>query len=643
MRLFLRGPHLLAALCLFALLCPAVARPEFFRNQPAATLTVTTTADNGPGSLRDAIAMASDGDTIQFDAALNGQTISLTSAELAIDKSITINGPGPNLLTVSRSSGTFRIFHVLPGRTVILEGLTIRNGNGNSNSGGGGVLNDHATVNINNCVIRQNSQSPFGRGGGLYNDGSAGSATSTILDTSVSNNAAAGYGGGIYNDAHNAGSVTLSLMNSSVNGNSAADYTDFFGDGRGGGIYSDGAGVNITITNSSVSNNTAGDHGSFNFPFGYGGGIYGNGTVTISNSTINGNSVGQSGGGISNYGTMTITNSTVSSNSAFGTHDGMNWTCYGGGIENNGTLTITNSTFSGNTANNGGIYNSNGRTFELGNTILKAGASGANIGGTVTSHGYNLSSDNGGGFLTGPGDQINTNPMLGPLQNNGGPTFTHQPLNGSPAIDAGDPSFTPPPLYDQRGFGYARVYNGRIDIGSLEVQPAPTPTPTPMPGISGVVIYCTNPALNPVPGVTMTLTGTSGGSTTTGAAGNYSFTGLIYGGNYTVTPTKTALSPGSPNISTVDVIATQRHFLNLGTPLSGCRLAAADVNGDSSVNTVDVVAIQRFFLGLSTGIDNVGKYQFTPANRTYTELGTSQFGQNYDTLVFGDVVAPFAE
>ena len=169
---------------------------------------------------------------------------------------------------------------------------------------------------------------------------------------------------------------------------------------------------------------------------------------------------------------------------------------------------------------------------------------------------------------------------------------------------------------------------------------APTVTPTPMPGISGVVIYCTNPALNPVPGVTMTLTGTSGGSTTTDAAGNYSFTGLMFGGNYTVTPTKTALSPGSPNISTVDVIATQRHFLNLGTPLSGCRLMAADVNGDSSVNTVDVVAIQRFFLGLSTGIANTGKYQFTPVNRTYTGLVSNQTGQNYDTLVFGDVAAP---
>jgi hypothetical protein len=68
--------------------------------------------------------------------------------------------------------------------------------------------------------------------------------------------------------------------------------------------------------------------------------------------------------------------------------------------------------------------------------------------------------------------------MLGPLQNNGGPTFTHALLPGSPAIDAGDPNFTPPPDYDQRGPGFVRVFNGRIDVGSFEVQPTPTPTAT---------------------------------------------------------------------------------------------------------------------------------------------------------------------
>ena len=137
-----------------------------------------------------------------------------------------------------------------------------------------------------------------------------------------------------------------------------------------------------------------------------------------------------------------------------------------------GTMQVTHSTMSNNSAFSGGSVLNLG-TFEIGNTILKTGASGGNIvnkSGTVTSLGYNLSNDDGGGFLTGHGDQINTDPLLGPLQNNGGPTFTHALLAGSPAIDTGDPNFTPPPLFDQRGPGFNRVVNGHIDIGSFEVQ-----------------------------------------------------------------------------------------------------------------------------------------------------------------------------
>jgi hypothetical protein len=99
--------------------------------------------------------------------------------------------------------------------------------------------------------------------------------------------------------------------------------------------------------------------------------------------------------------------------------------------------------------------------------------------GQVTSNGYNLSSDDGGGYLNGPGDQINTDPLLGPLQDNGGPTFTRELLPGSPAINAGDPNFVGPPDYDQRGPNYYRVRGGRIDVGSFEVQNPPSPSPTP--------------------------------------------------------------------------------------------------------------------------------------------------------------------
>src|SRR5438874_495646 len=203
-------------------------------------------------------------------------------------------------------------------------------------------------------------------------------------------------------------------------------------------------------------------------------------TVTISGLTItNGNANNQpvlDGGGMYNdHATLTLSNCTISDNSA---------QSYGGGINNVAGLTVTSTTFSGNSASFGGsIAIGNPVTVSIGDTVLNAGKMGGNIyndGGTVVSHGYNLSSDDGGGYLNGPGDQINTNPLLGPLQDNGGPTFTHALLPDSPAIDTGDPNFTPPPFFDQRGPGYPRVVNGRIDKGSFEVQaPSPTPTATP--------------------------------------------------------------------------------------------------------------------------------------------------------------------
>jgi predicted outer membrane repeat protein len=216
--------------------------------------------------------------------------------------------------------------------------------------------------------------------------------------------------------------------------------------------------------------------------FGRGGAIHndspvvdGSATLTVSNCTISGNSAYFYGGGVGNTaGIVQISNCTLSGNSAGGS---------GGGISteyDDAQVYISNCTLSGNSADvhGGGIYTQDDTTVAVTNTILKTGASGENIytfGGRVISQGYNLSNDNGSSYLNQSGDQINTDPVLGPLQDNGGPTFTHALLPGSPAIDAGDPNFTPPPLYDQRGPGYPRVVNGRIDKGSFEVQ-APHPS-----------------------------------------------------------------------------------------------------------------------------------------------------------------------
>jgi hypothetical protein len=394
--------------------------------------TVTNTADSGPGSLRNAITTASNGEIIDFAPGLQGDIL-LTTGELVIDQNVTINGPGADRMTIKRGIATgFRIVNIRPGKTVTIKSLTIFGGYADSGSGAG-IYNDNATLSLVNCVVEWNNAGVAG--GGIFSVG-----TLTISDCLISNNQAA-----------------------FSSGNPLGD---------GGGILSSGT---LTITSSTISDNFAAIYG--------GGIIASEGTAVITNSTISNNRAGQGNlgyayaGGIDNGGTLTMTDCTTSGNRATGQE-----TSGSGAVHNSGTLRIFNSTLSGNFGDEG-IYNEAASVLILGNTILKTG-NGRNITNaqgtvTITSLGYNLSSDDAGGFLTAIGDQINTDPMLGPLQDNGGPTFTHGLLTNSPAIDRGDPSFTPPPLSDQRG--YARVFNGRTDIGSLEVQPAPTPTPTPTP------------------------------------------------------------------------------------------------------------------------------------------------------------------
>ena len=174
--------------------------------------------------------------------------------------------------------------------------------------------------------------------------------------------------------------------------------------------------------------------------------------------------------------------------------------------------------------------------------------------------------------------------------------------------------------------------------------PTQTPSTSPTPGeISGTVFYCI--ALNlapgpPVPNVTLTLTGDANASTLSDTSGNYIFS-LPLGGVYNCSPSMAALVPAAAAIDATDVTAAQRHFLRIGPPLAGCKLAAADVDGSGTISMIDVIAIQRFSLGLSTGIGHTGTYKFSPARREYQGLEGNQPEQNFDAFVFGDVIPDF--
>lgn len=498
------------------------------------TIRVINRNDSGPGSLRQALAIANDGDTISF--AVTGRIV-LSSGELLVNKNITISGPGAANLVIDGNARS-RVFHIAFGHSVSINDLTVTNGVASGNppaNQGGGIYNDHSTLALNNCKLSGN-QADFG--GGIYNDGGLRNSSALTISNSAFRGNSAQFGGGIYNGGFDGGDATLTIDNSAFNDNSADFGGCIFNDSYTGNasltlrdsklsgnsahntgacIYNDvlkGYGTQ-TLNNLSLSNNSAGNSGgsiysadavsltlnncaiSHNSAQNWGGAIYNDGSqqgaawLTINSSTLNGNSA-STGGAIFNDGGqqgdthLQISNSTISSNSATN----------GGGIASNGyygfyvAVQIGNSTFSSNSASQtgGAIYIVGGGgekvIVSLANTILETGPMGGNIfsdAGTVSSLGYNLSNDNCGGYLTSPGDRTNTQPMLGPLQDNGGPTLTNALLPGSPAIDAGDSNFAPPPSYDQRGPGFDRVINGRVDIGAFEFQAASAPTPTSTP------------------------------------------------------------------------------------------------------------------------------------------------------------------
>lgn len=384
--------------------------------------------------------------------------------------------------------------------TATLSSVTIRN----SSAVIGGAIRNSGTMTIKGGSISNNSSSDSG--GGVYNSGSLTIQDSAILSFNTADAESEGSGAAIYNRG------TLTIAYATFEGNEA-DY--------GGAIYNSDKGT-IAVRRTTFKRNTStGDGPSYGGAIanygkatitdstirenvsrngrGYGGGVYNRGSMTISGSTINNNQALNffespellaAGGGIANTGSLSIANSTISSNSSDD---------FGGGLYNGnlGYLTgevityLNNVTIANNTADanksglgdGGGIYNADynsGHRIRFSNSIIAnnsdTGAQAPDIGGQVSSYGYNLVRSLSGGTIRNSqtGNKYNVDPKLGSLASNGGPTKTQALNTGSPAIDAGNTAKAGSGNYsceaiDQRsskrpnGSG-----SGRCDIGAYE-------------------------------------------------------------------------------------------------------------------------------------------------------------------------------
>ncbi len=437
---------------------PSGSRPRLEaledRSVPS-TLTVTSLADSGSGSgtLRAEIAAANGGDTIVFAPSLAGRAITLTSGELAINKSMDIEGPGANLLTIS-GGNVSRVFDITASNaSVTIAGLTVANGRvygslGGSISQGGGIYDAGGTLTLDHSTLSGNEAhgsdgltimgsqaflASSAAGGGLYVAG----GMVYVNQSTFSNNRAQGGSG-------NRADACIQI---------GAGYGE---QGEGGGLYV--AGGTVSIDNSTFSGNGSigGRGGSGDYctdapptdpsadaPGGSGGLAAGGavrvaaGTVVVRHSTLSGNGVNGGAGGDVGYGTVS----------------GVNGVGTGGGIS--GGLQMYDTILAGNTTSDVD----------------------PDLDGSLTSLGHNLIGNSSGGSGFAATDLLNVDPRLGALQTNGGPTQTMALLAGSPAINAGDN--TGAPAYDQRGRGFSRIVGGAIDIGAFEVQGSPMITMQP--------------------------------------------------------------------------------------------------------------------------------------------------------------------
>jgi hypothetical protein len=489
------------------------------------TFTVGSTADTATASdcatptntdctLRDAIiasnadANPSDQDVIVFASAITGSanTITLTDNPPTIKQSLWIQGPGTepgdSNITVDGAGNYRDIFAVTGGDYAMdlkVSGLTLTNGAANGGGAGISIYYDYGPP--------QHTDFP--------------QPTLTVQDSEISGNTG-NDGAGIHGVR-----ATMTIQNSVVYGNTAHGLSSGAG---GGGVYLfGGLGGTLTIDHSTISGNTAnGDNGR-------GGGVRSNAPATIESSTIYGNTTNgahATGGGVELNGDSTIKNSTISDNSTNGQY------AHGGGASLGALrdITVDNSTIYGNSthganANGGGLYSDANVGPTIKNSTIFDNYSYVNGGGiyalddsppmTLANTIVSGNRLNGvGPDLFGPGETFQASfsligdpsdatindtvagsnitgvdPLLGPLQDNGGPTYTDALPAASPAVDAGSSAS----VLDQRGLlrpvaqGAARSTAAGAncaDIGAFELQvtgggPGAICHPTPIPPPSG--------------------------------------------------------------------------------------------------------------------------------------------------------------
>ena len=413
---------------------------RILRPSPSPTL-VTNLHDDGSGSLRLAIANASPGSTITFDTGVRG-TILLSSGDLNIQKSLKILGPGPGILVISRTNLSYTV-HVYENASIAISGLSFRDSSGLVATPPGNyppLISNYGTLTLTNDLISNSNSNGIEsmNGSALTLTSSTVSdntvaeivadqdATVTLTNSTVSGN----NGSGIVNNGG-----TVSLMNSAVSGNTASNSTGCFFQSAipisstfslsdsGGGICNGGI---LTLTNSTVSGNTAAGNanvGDVQSNFGPGQSNIGQGPQIVEEGV---------GGGIYNGGILTLTNSTISGNTAKGvlvtgvTKNMRVYSGLGGGIYNdfggdNGTpysggkATITFCTIYTNTANGkgGGIFIQDTGHAQIRASIVAGNDahSSPDISGSLTSYGYNLFQDNSGATFN-PSTQHSTDKML---------------------------------------------------------------------------------------------------------------------------------------------------------------------------------------------------------------------------------------